>query len=107
MILLKRSDLKYTYKWKSIPEDDPRISGDPDTTLFNRNEGLEVLYLINKFLELFDINSIEIGEIVEKLIREEIPGNLRSQIHAFEWLLTSGLRSQIIKVYREDYLSKK
>jgi hypothetical protein len=32
--------------------DNPKISGVPDSTLFNRNEGYEVLYLINRMTQV-------------------------------------------------------
>ena len=39
-------DLVYEYSWSQYKKDDPRISGIPDTTEFNRKEGREVLYII-------------------------------------------------------------
>jgi hypothetical protein len=86
MSLLFRVDLKYQYNWKPIPSDDSRISGISDTTLFDRNEGFEVLYLINSFADKHGIEQKETGVYIEKLIKEELPLILRNQIHVMEWL---------------------
>jgi len=86
MSLLNKIDLKYHYNWKPIPTEDSRISGISDTTLFDRNEGLEVLYLINAFADKHGITYKETGLIIERLIKETLPLNLRNQIHVMEWL---------------------
>jgi hypothetical protein len=86
MNLLSRNDLRFVYNWKSIPNEDPRISGTAGTTLFNRKEGFEILYLINSFAEKHGVDQKEKGLRIEKLIKEELPLNFRSQIHAIEWL---------------------
>lgn len=86
MNLLNRSELKYNYNWKPIPDDDPRLSGLPDKTLFNKKEGHEVLYLINSFAERYSLKKIETGQKIEELIQKELPGNFRCQIHVMEWL---------------------
>lgn len=51
MGLLTKSDLKYEneYSWKAIGDDNPKITGVPDSTLLNREEGYEVLAFINRF----------------------------------------------------------
>jgi hypothetical protein len=86
MTLLSRSDLKYYYNWRPIPDDDPRISGVFNTTLFDRNEGFEVLYLINSYADLRRIKRKETGLKIEKLIKEKLPLNLRNKIHVIQWL---------------------
>ena len=86
MSLLFKIDLKYSYNWKPIPNEDSRISGISDTTLFDRNEGFEVLYVINSFAEKNGIERKETGLHIEKLIKENLPLNLRNQIHVMEWL---------------------
>ena len=85
-IKLTRSDLKFEYTWTAYPSDDPKISGHPDDTLFNRQQGYEVLYLINKLLELWNWNQKESGLRIEKLIKTDLPGNIRSQKNMKEWL---------------------
>lgn len=60
MGVITKSDLNYEYSWTSTKEDDPKISGEPDRTLLNRNEGYEVLYFINKFCEIYDLKQKKI-----------------------------------------------
>lgn len=54
MALMNKGDLVYNdYSWAAYGKDDPKIAGEPDSTLFNRKEGYEVLYFINKIAEKF------------------------------------------------------
>lgn len=86
MALITKADLEGTYSWTAISGDDPRISGPPDSTLFNRQEGYEVLYLINKFVEVHNIKNKDLGIKVERIIRNHLPGDVRSQEHVMQWL---------------------
>ncbi len=85
-----RSNLQYThYSWTAMSGDDPKISGVPDSTLFNRNEGYEVLYLINKFLEKHSLTSIQAGQKVERMIRTGLPVDVRGQKNVIDWITTN------------------
>lgn len=86
MATFNRGDLMYTYSWTAIPGDDPRITGEPDSTMFNRHEGYEVLYMINKCMEKWNLSSVADGEKIERLIKEKLPSDVRSQKNVFEWL---------------------
>lgn len=86
MPLLQRSDLVNTYSWSVIPPDNPRITGEPDSTLFNRNEGYEVLYLINKLAERWNWKEKKSGLKLERLIRDHLPSDVRSQSNVKAWV---------------------
>ncbi|MDQ1299065.1 MAG: hypothetical protein QG558_1604 [Campylobacterota bacterium] len=44
MGLITKNDLIYKdYSWTAISGDNPKVTGEPDSTLFNRHEGYEVL----------------------------------------------------------------
>lgn len=46
MALITKSDLHYNdYSWTSYTGDNPKIKGEPDSTLLNRKEGYEILIL--------------------------------------------------------------
>lgn len=78
--LFKKSDMIFTdYKWTAYPKDDPRVTGEPDKTLFNRHEGYEVLYLINKLATMWSIRTTQECRSIEQLIRNQLPSNIRSQ----------------------------
>lgn len=85
----KRGDLVYKdYSWTAIDGDDPKISGEPDSTMFNRHEGYEVLYLINKCMDTWGLTGVSKSQKLERLIREELPSDVRSQKNVQEWLKT-------------------
>ena len=86
MGLFEKSDLKFSYSWEVTPGDNPKTTGQPDSTLFNRNEGYEVLYLINRFAEIYDLCKKTSGHKIEKLIRMYLPSECISQEHVCEWI---------------------
>lgn len=75
------------YSWTVLPGDNPKISGVPDSTLFNRNEGYEVLYLINRFMSDTNIKNVESGQKIERMIRTGLPSDVRGQKNVVEWLI--------------------
>ncbi|MGE5435583.1 MAG: hypothetical protein ACM3O3_00020 [Syntrophothermus sp.] len=86
MVLLKRSDLLFNYTWTALEPDNPRISGQPDSTLFNRKEGYEVLYLINKIGEQNYITDKLTGLKIETLIKTKLPSYIRTQNNVVGWV---------------------
>ncbi|ELE7133173.1 hypothetical protein RB977_002613 [Vibrio harveyi] len=87
MSKFKKSDMKYNhYSWTAIFGDDPKITGKPDSTLFSRKEGYEVLYMINKVLEHRGLSSVTSGQKAETLIKDSLPSTVRSQENVFNWL---------------------
>ena len=85
--LFNKSDMYYNdYTWSAYPNDDPRITGEPDNTLFNKHQGYEVLYLINKLATSWSIRTIHECRMIETLIRTQLPSNIRSQENVKEWI---------------------
>lgn len=83
-----KSNLLYNhYSWTAMKGDDPKISGVPDSTLFNRNEGYEVLYMINKIMESQNWVNITTGQKIENMIRTGVPGDIRGQKNVVEWII--------------------
>lgn len=41
-----RSDLKRRYNWSTDGGDNPKLRNNPDSSLLDRTEGYEVLYMI-------------------------------------------------------------
>ncbi len=74
------------YQWSAYGSDDPKVTGHPDSILFNRHQGYEVLYLINKLMVFWQFNTIAHGQKLERLIRNYLPINIRSQQNVAEWL---------------------
>jgi hypothetical protein len=86
MGLISKSNLQYNYSWTAIAGDNPKVTGEPDSTLFNRNEGYEVLYLINKLAELWSFKQKASCLKLEKMIKHHLPSDVRSQINVKKWL---------------------
>lgn len=88
MDLMQKSDLRFTdYSWKaSDRRDDPRVTGKPDSTLFSRHEGYEVLYLINAIAAEHRLASKADGHKLERMIRQHLPSDVRSQADVKRWL---------------------
>ena len=79
-----KSDMYYNnYSWTAINGDDPRVSGEPDSTLLNRSEGYEMLYFVNKFIEKHPYmpggNPNRAGRVIEFIIKNRISTDIRSQ----------------------------
>jgi hypothetical protein len=91
MPLVERADLKFAdqYRWTPLPENDPKLTGEPDSTLFNRKEGFEVLALINRFMTKYKFRQKTSGQKVERLIKEHLPIALKTQRHVEDWLVAN------------------
>lgn len=88
MGLITKSDLYYDdYSWTVINGDNPKVTGTPDSTLLNRMEGYEILYFVNKFCELYELKQKASATKVERMIREEVPGDIRSQRNIKDWIV--------------------
>lgn len=87
MSFYTKTDLIFQdYKWTAFPSDDPKITGTPDSTLFNRHEGYEVLYLINKLASIWGLKQKGSGEKMETMIRKNLPSDIRSQANVRAWI---------------------
>ena len=82
-----KGDLAGKYSWTAIKGDDPRVSGEPDRTLFNRHEGYEVLYLLNKFAGAY-AHDIDDFLRAERML-QHLPSTVRSQARVIDWLETN------------------
>lgn len=86
---IRRDQLRYQYHWTTYRQDDPRLTGAPDSTLINRHEGYEVLPFINRFLRRGDWQgepNLNDAHKVERMLREFAPGHLRSREHLNDWI---------------------
>ena len=86
MDTFSKEDLIYYYTWSEYDQDDPRISGVPDSTVFNKKAGEEVVYLINYLSEHLAWSVEEFGARVEKLLHEHLPEEEISQKDTIQWI---------------------
>ncbi len=80
-----KADMLFTYEW-STREDDPALRGEPDSSLFNRHQGWEVLYMINKIMAKKGYMTVSTGNKIERLIKEHLPSDVRSQERVIKWV---------------------
>lgn len=86
METFSQTDLIYHYQWSQYPPDDPRISGPPDSTIFDKQQGQEVLYIINILADhlAWDVRSF--GKKVEQLIHDQLPEAIIRQDETIQWI---------------------
>lgn len=90
MAIVQKEDLLYAdYSWTVYNDDNPKVTGNPDDTLLNRMEGYEILYFINKFCEMYSLKQKASANKVERLIRNEVPAEIRSQNMIAEWIVAN------------------
>lgn len=90
MALLTKTELYYKdYSWTAISGDNPKVSGEPDSSLLSRKEGYEILYFVNKFSGIHKFKQKNSAIKVERMIREDLPSNIRSQKEIKTWLETN------------------
>jgi hypothetical protein len=71
------------YAWNDTRE---LYYGDPTRRCFDRQNGFQVLFLINccsAFLETVSINE---GRVIEERIINQLPVELKSEVSVFRWL---------------------
>jgi len=95
MSVISKTELFYKdYSWTVLSGDNPKISGEPDSTLLNRKEGYEILYFVNKFCEKHELKQKNSGLKVEKMIRNEVPNEIHSQEKISGWLVSNWKESK-------------
>ena len=87
MVLFSRKNLFYgDYKWSVYPANDPHVNGKIDSTIFNRTEGNEIVYIINKLMTIWDYRFTTSGNKMEKLIHDQLPEYVSTQEAVQQWL---------------------
>jgi hypothetical protein len=87
MDVISKSDLQYIYSWHAYGDDDPEVTGKPDSTELNREEGYEVLPFINEFCKRHECKELFYALKVEKMIKEDVPSDIRSRKKIDEWII--------------------
>jgi len=95
MAVISKDDLYYKdYSWTVYAKDNPKVTGEPDSTLLNRKEGYEILYFVNKFCDIHGFTSKNSAIKVEKMIRNEVPEYIHNQIRIKEWIESNWAKSR-------------
>lgn len=86
MALIDRSDLQYDYTWSSSPGNNPRSESTHTSSMFRRDEGDEVLALINDYVREQDIRDKETAMKIETLIRNKLDRDQTNRDEIKAWL---------------------
>ena len=87
MANFKKSDLKLNYSWTASAENDnAKITGIPDSTLLDRNEGYEVLPFLNRYMTDKGWANQSTLNKLEDALRDKLPGTTRSHANVKKWL---------------------
>ena len=88
MEIIKDQELYYKdYSWTLYNENDPKVSGKPDDTCFNKEEGLEVLYMVKNISSTLGFTYKKSEYKIEKMIHKFLPRHKRSQAQVVKWVL--------------------
>ncbi|MBD9530667.1 hypothetical protein IB233_03335 [Comamonas sp. CMM01] len=87
MALLVKGDLQFQYSWNAIPPDDARVTGKPDSTFLNRNEGYEVLPFLNRLAQASNWVDKAPALKAERMIKNHLPGTTRSHKNVWQWIV--------------------
>ncbi|MCF3110878.1 hypothetical protein LL912_18985 [Niabella sp. CC-SYL272] len=83
-MLFQKQDLVHTgYNWA---KGDHIFKGQPSRRAFDKNNGDQVLFLINFYASLTERFTLREGKIIEQKIHFNIPEEAKSELSVFNWL---------------------
>lgn len=84
MALIKKGDLKHDYSWPSeSPGDSPK---EADSNLFDRENGKEVLSVINEYADRRNITDKKEALKIETELHNNLSKDITTQRGAMDWL---------------------
>lgn len=84
MALIKKGDLKHDYSWPSeSPGDNPK---DADSNLFDRENGKEVLSVINEYADRRNITDKQKALKIETELHNNLSEDITTQRGVMDWL---------------------
>ena len=88
MSIITKSDLQTNrYNWREYDPNDPKVSGAPNHTVFDRREGYEVLFLINSFGRFSGFKWAPPKKKFEQMVYEHLPEDVCTQQEAVDWII--------------------
>ena len=87
MNFVSKSNMAYkNYSWKKFEEDNPKITGKLDSTSFDKKEGYEVLYMLNKLVEIWKLEDRHSIRKIEIMIYKFLPEDKNKQEEVKNWV---------------------
>ncbi len=84
MALIEKGDLQYDYSWTSQPGKSSKK--EPDSNLFDREDGKAVLNLINEYAEDRNITDKKKARKIETELHQNLSQDVTTQRGVMEWL---------------------
>lgn len=81
---MTENDLKYKYQWITHPLG---ATWKTDENLFDRNDGREVINMVNDILNGLKLNNKEAGQKIEAFIKLDLPYTIRKRKDVKDWIL--------------------
>lgn len=85
MTLIEKKDLQYDYSWNK-PGNNPKSGEKPESTVFDREEGSDVLSVINRYADEHDITDKSRALKMESRIRTEMHDDIGTHKEVYQWL---------------------
>lgn len=83
---LKEHLIGHHYTWTNTALVRTAADGQPDRRFFDRQDGNQVLNMINFFGHSIGKLTIQDGRKLEELIHMQLPENVKSEVAVFNWL---------------------
>ncbi|MBN8865816.1 MAG: hypothetical protein J0H92_20755 [Sphingobacteriales bacterium] len=85
----QKTDMEFThYRWEHEPVDFAvALSKEPTRKPFDPHNGMQVLYIINYFLEAAERFSTREARVIESIIAHQLPKDMKSERSVYNWLL--------------------
>jgi hypothetical protein len=80
-----RSDLIGFYSWTPEGNNDPKLAGEPDDSIFDRTCGHEILYMVRKLMEIDKLTGVDAGQEIEMMIKIA-PVQCQTQKEVMDWI---------------------
>jgi hypothetical protein len=88
MPMFLRSDLIGFYNWTADGANNPKLQAEPDSSLLDRTDGHQILYMIRKIMEIERRTGVDAGQEIEMMIKVA-PVHLQSQEEVMNWIASN------------------
>jgi hypothetical protein len=85
MVIVKASDFKFKYPRDIVNRDQPKFTGRPDRTPFNRNDLYEILPMMSAVMNEIDSADGEVLNLLEDVLNL-MPRFINSREEVFDYL---------------------
>ena len=87
MWFFKRDNMFFLdYLWEYHPAVDPHVPTPAEKSLFNKEDGNHVLYMVNKLFKLKRLEGLQSAHKIERIIRSKLPVELVYHRDVRQWL---------------------